>query len=135
MAYALQHRGQVTTASGLDILAGIWLLISPFVLAFSALGDVTTSNVLAGIVVTILAAIRFFGAFSASSLSWINALIGVWVLISPWVFGLGNVQTVWVNNLVIGIIILLLASWSAMASGTTPAQMDGYDTPGDRPVL
>jgi hypothetical protein len=28
---------QVTTASGLNILAGLWLIISPFVLGYSAL--------------------------------------------------------------------------------------------------
>jgi hypothetical protein len=119
MAYALQHRhsGQVATASGLDILAGIWLLISPFVLAFTLVAP-RSNNVICGIVVTILAAIRFFGARDAAWLSWINALIGLWVLIAPWALGFSRTGTATTNNVLIGIAIIILAVWSALATSS-----------------
>lgn len=135
MAYALQHRpndGQVVTASGLDVLAGIWLLISPFVLAFSTLTTAMTNDVVCGAVVIILAAIRFGGALRQSWLSWINCLIGIWVIISPWVLGfahhagtlgLAHNQSASTNNVIIGIVIAVLAFWSAAATSAAETSM------------
>ena len=130
MAYAVQHphRGQVATASGLDILAGIWLLISPFVLHF--LPHVAmTNNVILGIVVGVLALIRFLGAYDLAVLSWINVILGIWVLISPWVLGFASARVPMTNNVVMGIVVIVLAAWSALATqsehtGTTQSDLE-----------
>jgi len=118
MAYAVQHphRGQVATASGLDVLAGIWLLISPFVLHFGVRAAMT-NNIILGIVIGVLALIRFFDTEQLAVLSWLNALLGLWVLISPWVLGFAGVRVPMTNNVVMGIIVIILAGWSALATG------------------
>jgi hypothetical protein len=129
MAYAIHHRGQVATASGLDILAGIWLLISPFVLAFSRVTGAMANDVVLGIVIGVLAAIRFFGAYRQTWLSWINALLGVWVLISPWVVGYSFNHVALTINVVLGIIVIILACWSALATDTTSTATDFTQNP------
>jgi hypothetical protein len=50
--------------SGVNLLVGIWLIISPWVLGFSSTTQATWSTVIAGIIVAVLGAIRFFAGFS-----------------------------------------------------------------------
>jgi 4-amino-4-deoxy-L-arabinose transferase-like glycosyltransferase len=134
MAYVIRHKGQVMTASGLDVLAGIWLLISPFVLRFSYYGltQATTNNVILGIVIGVLAAIRFFGAYRESWLSWINAVLGLWVLLSPWILRFSHNSYATTNNVILGIVVIVLASWSALATeASTNRPMDRTVDRGD----
>jgi hypothetical protein len=123
------HRAQVQTASGLDVLAGIWLIISPFIIGYGALTGATTNDVILGIVIGILAAIRFFGAYEAAFISWINVILGIWVLISPWVIGYSTHTGALANNIVMGIIVIILAAWSALATNTELAMEDGGTNP------
>jgi hypothetical protein len=120
MAYALhrRHEGQVMTASGLDVLAGIWLLISPFVIGFASVSAAATNNVVCGIIVTVLAAVRFFGAYRQGWLSWVNCVIGLYTIASPWIVGFARNHHATTNNVVIGIVIAILAFWSAVATNT-----------------
>lgn len=119
------HRAQVQTASGLDVLAGIWLIISPFIVGYSAITGATVNDVILGIIIGILAAIRFFGAYEAAFISWINVILGIWVLISPWVLDYFSISTSALsNNVVMGIIVIILAAWSALAT-TSPMPEEG----------
>src|ERR1051325_464116 len=118
MQYALKHREQVATASGLDVLAGIWLLISPFVLLFHNIHSAAWNNVILGIVIGVLALYRFVKPAEGVGVSWLNVILGIWVLISPWVLRFSGYHTATVNNVVMGIIVIILAAWSALATGT-----------------
>jgi hypothetical protein len=122
-----RYEGQVATASGLDTLAGIWLLISPFVVGFAYLTAAMTNNVVCGAVVIILALARFAGASRQVWMSWVNCLIGIWVLISPWVIGFARNHPATTNNVIIGIIIAILAFWSAVASTPTEGTVTRSD--------
>jgi hypothetical protein len=117
MATTTSRHEQVMTASGLDVLAGIWILISPFVLRFSS-GAATTNNVILGMAIAVLAAIRFSGAYSQAWISWINLILGIWVLITPWVLRFSGFHTAATNNVIMGIIVIVLAGWSALASSS-----------------
>lgn len=117
MAYAIKHEGQAVTASGLDVLAGIWLLISPFVLSFGSATGAVTNNVIFGIIIGLLALFRFFNPRQAVGVSWLNVVLGIWVLISPWVIGFSAYSVATSNNVIMGIIIIILAGWSALATG------------------
>jgi hypothetical protein len=55
--------------SGINALAGIWMIISPWVLGFSGDGRPTWSAVIIGIIVLVLGAIRFFTGFSSRRLA------------------------------------------------------------------
>jgi hypothetical protein len=112
-----QGSDQVRWASGLNIVAGLWLIISPFVLAYSGMQNALWNDVIIGIAVAALAAIRAGGWINQAWLSWVNLVLGAWVLVSPWVLGFTGDQTALWNNVITGAIVLILGGWSALATG------------------
>ena len=106
-------RGDVAVASGLNVLAGIWLIVAPFVLGYGS-GDPYWNDIVFGAIVAVLGLIRVSGAHRASGLSWVNALIGVWLFVSA--FWLDSTGRAGGNDIILGIIVVLLAVASASAS-------------------
>lgn len=102
--------GQARTLSGLNVLAGIWLIISPFVLHYSSTGNVW-QEVIFGIVVGILGIVRL-AAPNVSWPSWINLIIGLWMIIAPWTMATTNAAK-W-SEVITGIIIAALAYSSGL---------------------
>jgi SPW repeat len=106
-------RDEVKGASGLNVLAGIWLIIAPWVLGYSV-ADPRWNDVIFGIIVGIFGLTRVLGAYRESWLSWLNALIGVWIFIAA--FTIDSTGTASVNDIVLGVIVFVLGIWSASAS-------------------
>jgi len=103
----------VATASGLNALAGIWLIIAPFVLGYRT-GDPYWNDIVFGAIVLVLGAVRAFGAYRQSWISWVNALVGVWIFVSAfWLDSSG--RAIW-NDIILGVIVFVLAMLSAGAS-------------------
>jgi hypothetical protein len=109
-------RRQITTAGILNIIAGIWILISPWVYGYAVDTGGMWNSVIVGIVIAVLALIRASGAYTQAWLSWINAILGLWLIISPWVYGYDNNTGGSWNSIILGIIVCILAVWSAQAS-------------------
>lgn len=119
-------RAEVAGASGLNLLAGVWLIVSPWVLDYDA-GAAFWNTVVSGALVAGFAFLRVSGAHRQSWMSWINAAIGVWLFVSAFLLpdsGAG----VW-NGLVLGGIVFILGAWSAFASEDGNA---GEPTPTER---
>lgn len=118
-----RHYGQVRFASGINIIAGIWTIISPWVYGFyNGVGNVWNS-VIVGIIIAIFAAIRFFGTAGTVWLSWINALLGIWLILSPWIYGFtDNTGRKW-NSVIVGIVVLVLSVWSAVATSSSESRV------------
>jgi len=95
-----------TWASGINVLAGIWLIISPWVLSFGGHPTAVWNSVILGILVLLFA----LGAMSSlfSGPSWWNVLFGIWLIISPWVLGFAELSAATTNAVVLGIIVLIL---------------------------
>jgi hypothetical protein len=119
-------RGDVAAASGLNVLAGIWLIIAPFVLGYGS-GDPYWNDIVFGAIVAVLALVRISGAYRASELSWINALIGVWLFVSA--FWLDSTGRAGGNDIILGIIVFLLAIASASATEDAAIVEDGRGGP------
>jgi hypothetical protein len=117
--------GVAATTSGLDVLLGIWLLISPWVLMFRS-GVAVGNDVVLGIVIAIVAGIRFSNPIRATTgLSWLNFLLGLWVLISPWVLGYAALPSALWNNIAVGVAVMVLSASSALSNGGNVRS--GYD--------
>lgn len=56
------ERHTVRGVSGVNVLAGIWLVLAPFVIGYSDVGAAVTNGIAVGIVVLVLAA---WGAMAA----------------------------------------------------------------------
>lgn len=106
-------RSEIVGFSGLNVLAGIWLIIAPWVLGYST-SDPRWNDVVFGIIVGVLALIRVGGAYRAEVLSWINLLIGAWLVVAAFTID-STARASW-NDVILGIIVFLLAAGSAEAS-------------------
>jgi hypothetical protein len=104
--------------SVLNILAGIWLIISPGVLGFAGLAAPTWNAVILGIAVLVLAAIRL-GTRGTQALSWINCILGAWLVISPFVLQFADFRTPLGNTIILGVLVFLFGLWAALSSTTT----------------
>jgi hypothetical protein len=114
-------------ASGVNLLAAVWLVISPFVLTFSQVPNGFWNNIVCGIVIGIFAIIRMTASDKANW-SWANLLLGAWLIISPWALGfrqngadaLGfNTELVW-NNVITGAVVAFLAVVSLAGGHALP---------------
>jgi hypothetical protein len=109
--YPRSARQADTGVSVINLLIGIWLIISPFVvMAFNQFTNMTANNVIIGILVGLVGLFRASHAARAQW-SWANVLLGIWLIISPFALGASaNVTVVW-HNVIAGIVVALLA-WS-----------------------
>jgi hypothetical protein len=112
--------------SGLNVLAGIWLIIAPWVLGYSA-EDPRWNDVVFGIIVGVFALTRAFGAYREDWLSWVNALIGVWLFVAAFTIDQTSVAR-W-NDIVLGIIVFGLAIGSAEATANLLPRRGGAAPP------
>jgi hypothetical protein len=95
------------------VVAGIWLIIAPWVLGYSV-RDPRWNDVVFGIVVGVFALARATGAYRADWLSWLNAGVGIWIFIAAFTIDYSAVAS-W-NDIILGIIVFLLAVSSAEAT-------------------
>jgi SPW repeat len=115
-----EERVRVPERSGwgsgwVNILLGIWVIISPFVLGIHSPKGIW-NNVIVGIVVGILAIIRW--SMHQPGWSWLNLLLGIWLVISPFVLFLSG-PAMW-NNVILGIIIAALALTNTYSKASAP---------------
>lgn len=106
-------REEVMSLSGLNVLAGIWLIIAPWMLGYPA-SDPRWNDVVFGAIVALLALIRISGAYAESWLSWINAIVGVWLFVSAWAIDQSSAAAA--NDIILGVIVFVLAVGSAAAT-------------------
>ncbi len=120
-------RSDVAGFSGLNVLAGIWLIIAPWVLGYSA-RDPRWNDVVFGIVVGLLALIRAAGGYRQHWASLVNALVGIWLFVAAFTID-HSVVAMW-NDIILGVIVFALAISSTEASvNRLPRQRVGAPNP------
>jgi hypothetical protein len=94
----------------LNLLIGIWLFISPWVLGFAGSEFSASWNAwILGVAIVVFSAI----AVSLPQ-AWeevINILLGIWMVISSWVIGVTN-RAVETNAVIVGLLVILFAAWA-----------------------
>jgi hypothetical protein len=112
---ARNYAAQARTASGANIVLGLWMIASPCVFDYSGRAAVL-SSLIVGALVALLAAIRVASLHDSAGLSGINLLLALWTVVSPWAYWYMTNEGALLNNIVVGILIAALASWSAIAT-------------------
>lgn len=93
-------------ASGLNILFGVWLIVSPWVFGYQARGLAATWNsVIVGTLIAILAASNCFSKHLHASPNWICTILAPWITLSPWVYGYAANSGGFADNLVLYLLI------------------------------
>lgn len=100
-------------------VAGLWLLLSPFILGYSAMTVAMWNALIVGVVVAALGvgAALYKNVTADRTLDWINAALGLWVIISPFVLGFSAMATLLWNNIIVGVIVLALGVWANFVIG------------------
>lgn len=111
----------IRTASALDFAVGLWLIIAPFALNYSATSAASNNDLIIGLAVAIIAGVRLASTRSAWT-SWVGVFLGVWLVVAPFVLGYSAVTNALWNDMIAGIAVAVLATWSMLATPTEENQ-------------
>ena len=113
-----------TTYKWIDLIAGLWLILSPYI--FNVSGSQASNAFIVGLVIAAIALIRMFVTESTTGwLSWINAIAGFWMLISPIFISPISLGMVW-NSIIVGIIVIAVSFVPAGVSMTRHGRAHGH---------
>jgi len=115
----MQRNKKARIASGLNVLFGIWMAISPFILGHSS-STAAKNEFVVGVIIFLCALIRVVTPEILSGLSFINSIMGIWLIFSPYVLNYDQFSPV-VNSMTIGAIVFICSVWSISA---TPLKVD-----------
>ena len=93
-----------------NLIVGLWLLASPWVLAYQAEARPMWNSVIFGILIAGVAFYALFQVFAWQE--WANAAFGAWLIASPWSLGFTGLSTITLNAVITGAVVLVLAVWA-----------------------
>lgn len=114
-------RGSLKATTGINVLLGLWLFVSPWIYRASGNPDAWNSWCF-GALIAIFAAIRYAHVESARVLSVLNMLFGAWMFASPWIFSYTVEPGRFANSLIVGTVVFILGAYG---SGSLPRHMEG----------
>ena len=107
------HEHRIKFATGVNFLAGAYMLVASFIAAHNAAGRISGSVL--GVVVMVLSSL-VYGDARPPRANWVNALIGAWFVASPWILRYSDSRPWTLNSIIVGAIILVASVWSGAAS-------------------
>lgn len=96
----------IRSAATINLLAGIWLFVSPWVYRAYSVHNAWNSWIF-GALIAILALIRLSNPFGTRALSVLNLILGAWIFVSPWAYGYAGDTARFVNSLCVGVIVFI----------------------------
>jgi hypothetical protein len=106
--------------STFNVFAGIWLIVSPWVLGFAGRGVPLWDALLVGVAVAVLALIRLRTP-GATGLSWINLFLGIWLILSPFVLGFTTASAAMSNAIFLGILVSMFSALALATQSPAPS--------------
>lgn len=119
-------RSEIKGASGVNLVAGVWLAVSPFVLAYRPADPVWTQVAFGG-AIALLALVRVTSGVWKSWMSWANASFGAGLCLVA-VLAADSAPGRW-NGIVTGALVLVLAALSASATESATSRPRGTSPP------
>ena len=89
----------------MNLLVGIWVFLSPWVIGYHSGGAVISICVIVGISLS-FSAIAALTAFRLWE-EWVKLVLGVWLLVSPWLLGFSGVTALMWNAVLSGAFIVV----------------------------
>jgi SPW repeat len=100
------------------LLAGIWLVIAPWVLDTASDADSSRNNWTIGVLVG-LTALWALARPADEATGWLQALFGAWLFASPWVLSFSGLTEASWNAWLLGTGIVVVASWELIEQAVT----------------
>lgn len=93
----------------LNLILGLWMIASPWILPYSAEMYPTWNAVIVGALIAVLALSEMFKLMAWEE--WTSVALGVWLVISPWILGFSGIAMAMWNAVAVGIVVAVLALW------------------------
>ncbi len=93
-----------------NLVLGLWMLASPWVLAYQTEPAAAWNAVIVGALIGVLALFELFQVKAWEE--WASVALGLWLVISPWVLGFSGMATAMWNAMIVGFVVALLALWA-----------------------
>lgn len=110
----------------LNVAAGVWLFVSPWVLDFTGAEIGNPAGIAIAMTAAwnawVLGAAVFLLSVAAthrpqSRPEWVNMLLGVWIFVSPWVLGFSRLSPPSWDHWIIGAVIAIVAFVGIVSAG------------------
>ena len=118
-----RNEGMSVPPDWINVVLGIWLVMSPFALGFSRDTAALWNNVCVGAAVTALALVSERGT---GALRGLIMILAAWVFISPFLLGFSRTAFLW-NNIVAAFLII---SGAAISEGLHPTYREAATSVG-----
>lgn len=97
----------------LNLLLGVWLFASPWVLKYADDGSPAAKNAwLLGPAIIVVAALAIYLPRAWEEV--VNFVLGAWGVAAPWVLGFVAHKEAMTNTVVVGAVVAVLALWVAV---------------------
>lgn len=93
-----------------NLVLGLWMVASPYVLGYSAEDKPLWNAVVFGFLVAVVAWLALYRVSAWQQ--WANAAFGAWLLVSPWALGFTSVFPAALNAVLVGVATLAMAAWA-----------------------
>jgi hypothetical protein len=93
-----------------NLVVGLWMIASPWVLAYQAESRPMWNAVVLGALIAAVAFTALYRVFAWQE--WANVVFGLWLIVSPWVLGFAGLQAAMVNAVIVGVVVAALAIWA-----------------------
>ena len=97
-----------------NFILGLWLIISPWVLAYAMETLPTRNACIVGVIIAVAAAAAFFAFHKWEE--WINVVLAAWLIVSPFLFGYQAYSTIFWNQIIVGVLVGGLALWAVIVT-------------------
>ncbi len=90
-----------------NLVLGVWLILSPWLLGFSGTPTAMWNAVLVGVVAGLMALMHLRGGPMWEE--WVSVVLGVWLILSPWILGFSGMGNAMWNAVIVGLLVGALA--------------------------
>ncbi len=101
-----------------NIVAGLGLLISPWLLGYGAETWAAWNGWIVGAAIALVAGAALYAFHEAEE--WINVVLGIWAIVAPWILGFSAVTTAMWAHVIAGIVVAVLAAGGIWFSNHRP---------------
>ncbi len=98
-------------------IIGLWQLISPFILGYTANTTAMWNAIIVGIIFIVLGVWSALVSNAGTSrvLDWISFIVGLWLIVSPFVLGFSILTIAMWDAVIVGIVNAVLSIWAALS--------------------
>lgn len=119
---SLQQYSLSRILMGLVALAGIWQIVSPYVLSFAAEQTAFRNAVVCGVLLMIFGLVGVFGAGQwnqslVRTFEGLASLTGLWLALSPWVLQYQMITSAFWSAFIVGLFAFICAGFATSKQG------------------